>query len=236
MFLTRMPLNAARRGTGRLLGSPQLMHAAVLSSFPPGDPDASGAHAEGRVLWRVDADGPHRWLYVLSPERPDLTAIVEQAGWPLSGTWDTRPYDTLLARATRGAEFAFALVANPVRDVRVGERVAKRLPHVTAAQQAQWLRDKAGRHGFEIVEREVESARPDGSTESRSVEELVVSDRMDRSFKRGSGRVTLRTARFEGVLRVADSDAFRAALCRGIGPAKGYGCGLLTVQRPTDVA
>ncbi|KAB1662635.1 type I-E CRISPR-associated protein Cas6/Cse3/CasE [Pseudoclavibacter chungangensis] len=228
MFFTRMALNGARRGAGRLLASPQLMHAAVLASFPP---RPEGEASEGRVLWRVDVDGPHRWLYVLSPERPDLTAVVEQAGWPLAGTWETKPYDSLLDRVRLGGEYRFALVANPVRDVRVGQRRSKRLPHVTVAQQEQWLREKSVRAGFELLATDREVLDAAGAVRVDRVEELAVSERRDRVFRRGDGKVTLRTARFDGLLRVTDADAFRRVLCSGIGPAKGYGCGLLTVQR-----
>jgi CRISPR system Cascade subunit CasE len=42
-------------------------------------------------------------------------------------------------------------------------------------------------------------------------------------------RVILSTATCEGRLRVTDPDALRASLLGGIGPAKGYGQGLLTL-------
>ena len=44
--------------------------------------------------------------------------------------------------------------------------------------------------------------------------------------------MTLSTALFEGVLRVEDPAVLRTALVSGIGPAKGYGCGLLTLAAP----
>lgn len=47
MFLTRFRVNTARPGARRLLSSPQVMHAAVMSSFPtllPSTPRAA-AHA-----------------------------------------------------------------------------------------------------------------------------------------------------------------------------------------------
>nr|WP_272926766.1 type I-E CRISPR-associated protein Cas6/Cse3/CasE [Streptomyces sp. SID4946] len=48
--------------------------------------------------------------------------------------------------------------------------------------------------------------------------------------KRPDGpRITLSTATFEGRLHVTDPDALRASLLDGIGPAKGYGQGLLTL-------
>ena len=41
--------------------------------------------------------------------------------------------------------------------------------------------------------------------------------------------VTLLQATFEGVLTVTDAAAFRNALTKGIGRAKAYGMGMLTV-------
>ena len=231
MYLTRMPINKARRGATRLLASPQLMHAAVLSSFPP---DAVlEDETRGRVLWRVDETGPHVHLYVVSPEKPDLTALVEQAGWPLASTWETKDYRPLIDRIHKGDEFRFSLVANPVHDVRQASGKSKRLPHVTAAQQEDWLRGKGKRLGFEIVTIPLEQATADGEPTVVDAPQIAVSDRRDRRFRRGEGTVTLRTARFDGILRVTDAEAFRIALGHGVGPAKGYGCGLLTVSRPS---
>jgi CRISPR system Cascade subunit CasE len=39
----------------------------------------------------------------------------------------------------------------------------------------------------------------------------------------------LSTAVFEGQLEITDTEAMRRSLTGGIGPAKGYGCGLLTL-------
>lgn len=233
MYLTRMPINGARRGAVRLLSSPQMMHAAVLSSFPP---DAViEDDARGRVLWRIDQNRPHTYLYVVSPERPDLTALVEQAGWPLVSTWETKPYSPLLERVTVGAEYRFSLVANPVRDVRQDSGRSKRLPHVSSEHQMEWLMLKGRRGGFEIMETPVKQAQADGVPEVVPIPQMVVSERSDRRFRRGERTVTLRTARFDGLLRVTDAEAFRRSLAHGIGPAKGYGCGLMTVTRPNIV-
>lgn len=102
MYLTRFDINSARRGAQKLLGSPQAMHAAVLSGFPPAE---DPAHRR-RVLWRVDAGPVHTRLYVTSEDRPDLTHLVEQAGWPTSRTWDSRSYDGLLDSLVAGGRWA----------------------------------------------------------------------------------------------------------------------------------
>ena len=49
MYLSRMYLNPQRRQGRALLASPQKMHAAVLSSFPP-----IPVENDERVLWRLD--------------------------------------------------------------------------------------------------------------------------------------------------------------------------------------
>lgn len=43
--------------------------------------------------------------------------------------------------------------------------------------------------------------------------------------------VRITTARFEGELTVVDAAALRHALMYGIGRARGYGCGLLTLAK-----
>jgi CRISPR system Cascade subunit CasE len=216
MHLARFQINPARRGAHKLLGSPQAMHAAVLASFPP----SVTAAADHRVLWRVDRMQHDVVLYVLSPERPDFTHLVEQAGWPTSDgeAWQVRPYDGLLSRITDGSRWRFRLRANPVkaaRDTAEGGR-SKRVPHVTVAQQAEWLVSRADRLGFEIPCYE-------------GVPLVEVTERDRRAFGRGGGTVTLATAQFDGTLEVRDAEVFRRTLVSGIGRAKAYGCGLMTI-------
>lgn len=45
--------------------------------------------------------------------------------------------------------------------------------------------------------------------------------------------MTLSTATSDGTLEVLDSQTLGTALVHGIGRAKGYGCGLLTLASPT---
>ncbi len=221
MYLTRMSLNGARRGTRKLLSSPQAMHAAVLSSFPPGVPQDAG-----RVLWRLDRSDTDLTLYVSSAQRPDLTHVIEQAGWPaLNETWQTVDISPFLGRLEAGQRWAFRLTGNPTHAVREGERGrGKVMAHVTVDQQIGWLLQKAERHGFAVPHN------------SFGEPELRLHDRQIHRFVRrsdGSERtVVLSTATFDGVLEVADADALRASIVDGIGRAKGYGCGLLTLAPP----
>ena len=237
MFLSKLELNGARRGTGRLLASPQRMHAAVAASFPAEDAvDAAGTGA--RILWRVDAGSHNPVVYVVSPETPDFTHIVEQAGWPTKVSWGVADYAPLLDRLAEGQIWQFRLAANPVHNV-AGARGTrgKRVPHVTVAHQEEWLLGKADQIGvaFDVESPAAGSPRagfdPAVSPPSFRIEERNVL-RFARRKQSGEGKakqVAITRARFDGLLRVTDPESLRRALVQGICPAKGYGCGLLTL-------
>ncbi len=220
MYLSRFEINTARRGAKNMLVSPQRLHAAVLAAFPG---RSAGTSDEGRVLWRLDESATGTKLYVVSPRRPDLTHLVEQCGWPTTQTWDTRDYTPLLDRLAAGQRWAFRLTANPVVNRRRSADAGRsqRYGHVTVNQQNDWLLDRATKNGFKIAEGT--GGEPD----------LAVHRRHTWKFAREGRQVTLATAVFEGVLEVADPAALRHALTHGIGPAKGYGCGLLTLAPVT---
>ncbi|MFY1631667.1 type I-E CRISPR-associated protein Cas6/Cse3/CasE [Solwaraspora sp. WMMB335] len=224
MYLTRFRFNRARRDSRRLLGSPQVMHAAVMSSFPR---DTDHTRDGRRTLWRLDQVDGQPILYVVSPGRPDLTHLVEQAGWPTSDErWLTRPYDDFLDRLAPGQRWAFRLTANPVHDGRPKDPTAdtRRFGHVTVEQQTQWLLKRAERNGFSII------------TGASGQPNLMLHNQSTQSFgRRGADRpVTLRTATYDGVLDVVDADALRRTLTAGLGHAKAYGCGLMTLAPAND--
>lgn len=225
MFLTRMQLNPARRATRRLLSSPQALHAAVLAGLRDARPTA-----DGRVLWRLDSYARHKvLLYTVSPDKPDFTHLMEQAGWPTTEAWETRAYDGLLESLAIGQRWQFRLTANPVRSGRRdGWADTKPLAHVTVKQQEQWLLDRAERLGFRIAPSSA-SADAEGV---RLEPDVAVVDRAVRRFDRQGSRVTVATATFQGYLEVVDAVALRRSLTQGIGRAKAYGCGLMTLARP----
>jgi len=244
MFLTEFPINRTRRRTSRLLGSPYQMHAAVAGSFPP----TGGRSPESRVLWRVDTESSATYLYMVSPEEPSLIGLDEQIGFPdKPPQWRTRCYDPFLERLAERQVWSFRLTANPVRTVirdqsrRSTGMVGKRVAHVTTTQQAAWLigraayagcdpsevppwlppmeESRAARHGF--VVRCDEAGYP----------RLVVSERRRYDVHKSHQveAITLATAQFDGTLEVIDADRLRHALMHGIGSAKAFGCGLLTL-------
>ncbi|SCF75941.1 CRISPR-associated protein, Cse3 family [Streptomyces sp. LamerLS-31b] len=248
-YLSKIALNPRRRTTVSLLSNPHRLHAAILSGL-------AVQPVTERVLWRLDNNTPHRAeILVLTNSRPSWAHLVDDAGWPGAdgGAPLTADYTPLLEHLTRGREFSFRLTANPVQSIprpdRPSEQQAARLKegadngsrprgfrvaHRTAHQQLQWLLKRCERHGFTIPEATAAHPAPGLHTEhqdpSAGPAVTITSRDILRFRKRPDGpRITLSTATFEGRLHVTDPDALRASLLDGIGPAKGYGQGLLTL-------
>lgn len=214
MFLTRFEINRQRRDARKLMGSPQAMHAAVLAGFP----SLTETEPAERVLWRLDSSDRTVLLYITSPRKPDLTHLAEQAGWPETATWLTKDYQPLLNSLTASQRWGFRLTANVTISKKLEHDTrSARYGHVTVEQQRQWLLSRTLKFGFDIAKKD------------EVFESLVIRDRAVKQFRRQGKLVTLATATFDGVLQVTDADALRAALVTGIGPAKAYGCGLLTL-------
>jgi CRISPR system Cascade subunit CasE len=230
-YLSRIRLNPRRRESLRFLANPQRLHAAVLAGI-------SRQPVTERALWRLEADSPYvHTLLVLTDSRPSWEHLLEQAGW--SGAEEpqaeTRSYDPLLSRVEPGHQFAFRVRANPVgatrhpnkptasqREVLARERPrGVRVPHRTVGHQLTWFTDRVARWGFELV------------LTDAGVPDVRIVAREHLSFtKRSAGsnrRVILSTATFEGVLAVKDPETAVTSLLQGIGPARAYGCGLLTL-------
>ncbi|UOR01729.1 type I-E CRISPR-associated protein Cas6/Cse3/CasE [Leucobacter allii] len=228
MYLTRMRVNARRRGAAKLLASRQAMHAAVLAGFPDADPTPAG-----RVLWRLDPMGETMSLVISSPNAPDLTHLVEQAGWPTLGTgWESRDYARLLNRIKEGQRWAFRLVANPTHALppEPGAKRGRVVAHRTVAHQIGWLEQQAAKHGFTLVEGDTAvTDAMGGSPRSNRMPTARVARSDVQRFERQKRSMTLRVTEFDGLLEVRDDDALRRALTLGIGPAKAFGCGMLTL-------
>lgn len=233
LYLSRIRINHRRREARWLLGSLQRVHAAVLASFP--DPP-TGRVDGARVLWRMDRDGPRTWLYVTGPGRPDFSHIVDQAGWPASEQgWETHEYQPLLDRLEAGQRWRFRLAANPTRAIRLsdGEPDTTRRALLSVSSREEWLVKRAERCGFEIATATSENGQdlgPNLTLTSTTVHRF--SKRAVDGGTDSGGAVSISRTQYDGVLHVLDPAALTQSLIKGIGPAKSYGCGLLTLARP----
>lgn len=226
-YLSRIRINPLRRQSQLLLANPQAMHAAVLAGLPD-------QPVRERVLWRLDTDNPHRPdLYVLTQSVPSWEHLIEQAGWPAAADQAaTRDYQPLLDRVVKGRQFAFRLTANPVQHTpprsptgEGGSRRGKRQGHRTAAHQQDWLVRRASAWGIVLPPAQLDA------TDGPAPADVRIIHRARRSFRRAKDAppVVLQTVTYEGRLTVEHPDTFRAGLVDGFGPAKAYGCGLMTL-------
>lgn len=215
MFLTRLTLDPSAHRPHTLLANTQRLHAAIAASFPtrPGQ-DSS------RVLWRVEPprDG-QIIILVASPHGPDQGELIERITTP--ERTETRPYGQLLERIGKSDRYRFRATLNPIRT-----RDGHHTPILDPRAQLTWLTTKLGSNGAEMLRHS-----PDLDNGELGVQ--ITSTIRDRFTRRGApGPIELLKVTFDGTLQITDADALRLALRNGIGRAKGYGCGLLTLAPP----
>ena len=210
MYLTQMHLDVTSRKTLAALSSPAKLHGAVEAAFPG---------PRERTLWRVDSRGGERYLLLLSENEPDLTLAAEQFA-PPGERWQTISYEPLLRRIQPGSRWRFRLCANPVYNAPAGPGQRGRVcAHSTTEHQLRWLMGQSEKHGFSLREDEF----------------TVTGVKWHRFKKNGTGKpVTFLTVTYDGILTVSDTEAFRQALCGGIGRGKAYGAGLMTLMRAEE--
>ena len=215
MFLTKLVINP--RSSLFRLDSTNVhnMHRTVMSAYPD-QPDATTYRQSHGVLWRLDPANNTYIQYVQSRTRPDWTTLP--TGHLLHPP-QIRPLEPLLDAITPGRKLAFRLQANPTRCIanprnpRNGQRVPHRLP----TKQIEWLIGKAEQHGFAIP------------TDRRGQPDVTPSRIPALTGRKATHKITIEPVRYDGHLIVTDPQAFTEAVTNGVGPAKSYGCGLLSL-------
>jgi CRISPR system Cascade subunit CasE len=193
-----------------------------------------------QLVWDLFADQPDR-------QRDFIYRHETVSGWPTfytvsmrepagnSEMWEVlaKEYKPQLRPDQR---LGFTLCANPIRsrrdengkqqrhDVVMEEKLKSKkegenfdLPNTVQEQGLRWLEERATAHGFSISSNNV---RVDGYQQHKLFK------------KNGNNPITLSTLDFNGILKVTVPDVFiNKCLFEGIGPAKGFGCGLMLVKR-----
>jgi CRISPR system Cascade subunit CasE len=92
-----------------------------------------------------------------------------------------------------------------------------------------WLLQRQENAGFKIARRSASTDPRDELDEHQ----VIVHNRRELAFKKKGTQkpVTLVTVTYDGRLEITDPEAFRRALTHGIGKAKAYGCGLMTLAK-----
>lgn len=201
MYLSQLSLKRLDRSVIKALGDAYRLHQTIMKGFTS-CPDVD------RVLYRVEPEERNGMVSILiqSQQKPDWVLLTEES----RGAIAARVKEFSVAFQT-GQRFGFRLRANPTVT-----RDGKRYGLIRDESLTEWLskkEDKLGTRFCSVI----------------AIDEGYVIGNKNHGEKRH--RLSLKTARFEGVLEVVDSDAFSAAFTNGIGPAKAFGCGLLSLAR-----
>jgi len=113
-----------------------------------------------------------------------------------------------MPRFAVGQILAFRLRCNPTVK-RQGNRCALR----TETERMTWLERKAEKGGFVVCRADIKALDPITTCTAKAQ------------------TVTLNSVQYDGLLRVVDPDRFRETLEGGIGSAKGFGFGMLSLAR-----
>ncbi len=201
MYLSELALDPMGHRAMRLLTDIYLLHQAVMSGF-------EAYNNQPRVLFRVEPEVMDKRIRLLvqSSVIPSWQLFSERYGELVDAR--TKEFSHTV-RA--GDTFRFRLRANPTV-----KRDGKRYGLVREDALEEWLRKKERRLGMRL----------------RSL--LVVDEGYGGGHtKKGESqqRLNLKMVRFEGFLSVTEPSLLLQTLSDGIGPAKAFGCGLLSLAR-----
>lgn len=211
MYLARLVLNPRNNGARGDLESPYNLHRTLKRAYPDGEPD------ENRMLFRIEPDRPQdegrTVLLQSSIARPDLSFLEDSAGGaqPYCHDWD-QPKE-IDPSFQEGQKLAFRLLGNPTKEVE-GTRIAL----TNEEDYYGWLDRKAEMHGFDVAYVHPTPFWINGDQEDKD------------TYKKPE--IPHFAVRYDGLLRATHPDRLRETLASGIGPAKAFGFGLLTLAPP----
>lgn len=227
MILSRLLLNPRSRTVILDRADVHSLHRRVMAGFPKSLPEGE------RVLFRLDEsqhDGCLNLLVQSLHAQPDWAAL------PTGYLLQSDPFAPLPNPAIKRVDLTFRadqwlhfrLRANPTVKKRLEQRPpdgkgqGKRVAIIREEAQLAWLGRKAEAGGFHFRSGDVRVAEP-GREFGLTREDPRVGRRH---------RLELHIVQFDGLLQVTDPERFAATLQRGIGSAKGFGCGLLSLAAP----
>ncbi|MET9002055.1 type I-E CRISPR-associated protein Cas6/Cse3/CasE [Amycolatopsis sp. NPDC004169] len=213
MFLSKLTINVHSRTFRRDYANVHDMHRTLMSVYPDVPADTPKRQAHG-VLWRLDSNRGSYVQYVQSHTRPNWDKLPDGH---LNAPAEVRTLQPVLDAITAGRKLAFRFVANPTKcDNKTRQRIPLRQP----ADQIEWLIRQGQTHGFVIP---ATAAGPDIAITPTA----AITGR-----KSEPSKITIEPVRFDGHLIVTDPAAFTDAFSNGIGRAKAYGCGLISLAPP----
>ncbi len=205
------------------------------------------AYQMHKVIWNLFGDNPDRkrdFLYRYEPVKgwPTFYTVSSREPNDPGGLWDilSKQYTP---KISGGERFAFTLRVNPIRNkrdendrhhrhdvvmdakthLRFKELPEDQRPRIAALVQeagTAWLKSRESEFGFLIEEdKEKPKVRADCYVQHKLFKD------------KGPKPITFSTLDLNGFLTVVNPERFiEKSLFQGIGPAKGFGCGLMMIR------
>lgn len=194
MFLSRIKFQKTTHLTF-LLRSPQNLHAAVAEAFDSSPRYRMDETREGYVMWVVSEKEP------VSP-------------FSLPGSFDTRPYEPIMAALKEGDTVSFRIKASTVRSESPNGSSgrSRKVACKNDEEASSWITSRLNQRGF-------------------STDSVRVVTMNQEQFKHGKDVIVSPWSLFTGTVTITDIDAARSALREGIGRHRAYGMGLLTLAK-----
>lgn len=201
MFLSQLNLKCMDRGAMKALTDVYRLHQLVMKGF-------AAYPSTDRVLYRVEPEERNGQMAVLvqSLQTPDWSCFADGYRSVISAR--VKEFTTVFKA---GYRYNFRLRANPVVT-----RNGKRHGLIRDESLLEWLGKKEEKIGVRFCSMSV-------------IDEGYATG--TKGYEDKKYRMSLKIARFEGALEVVDPALFQEVFASGIGPAKAFGCGLLSLAR-----
>lgn len=210
--------------------TPYELHQQLWTAFPGLDRGTT----TGRFLYRQEEDEREHSILVQSVTEPDWSGMVDEAA---GSTVRVRSFDP--TGIAEGTPLRFLLRANPTVDRKypdgktrriavgsdrqqIAEKLGKSLDDVKSRDQmlVDWLARKGAGGGFDIARDENDRTLCDVGPNR----DIIV-----RKNRESETRITITSIDMTGILTVTDAERFSETVRRGIGRARSFGCGLLSI-------
>lgn len=204
LYLSRLILNPRSRQVRAELMNPYEMHRTLLQGV--------GASREvAGLLFRVDVarETGTPTVLVQSATEPSWEALAEHEGYLLPGLPANPAVKPFAPCFSEGQMLQFRLRANPT-----ARRNGKRVGHYSEEAQQEWLTRKLAAAGCDLVVCQIASESLIEATKHEAGQRV---------------RMPLLAVRFDGVLRVRRTALLPEVLAAGLGSAKAFGFGLLSL-------
>jgi CRISPR system Cascade subunit CasE len=235
MILSQLILNSYNRNTWHAINDCQQLHRIVMSAFPQCS-DGVNAREYFKVLYRLETgDFRNRLLLLVQSDIIPDWSYLKKSGY-LCEEPATREIGSVFSKIPNDTILRFRLKANPTKKIEssskserlsgIKKRNGRRIPLNNDELKIDWLRGKSVESGFELLSVKVAPAVQDVVSLKYTVE---TGFRSNASINNQTDKLTFAGVIFNGHLRVIDSAKFFACLEKGIGSAKAYGFGMLSI-------